>query len=380
MKRKIFHITIFIILALVCASVSAQAPKTKDSDPILVEIKGYDIMTSDLLKKIENLPTLNQSRFKSVEGQHQILDMMVTEQVFLKNADELGIKQLEEVKEAIHLALRPVANEIHYAELLDKEPAVTAAEIKKNYNDNIQNFTIPPKITIQHLQIDSEELSVISEMAKSEHADFVAMIREHSKNPQTAASLGLIRNIRLNGNIVGIGNDPKLEGYIDKATVSEEVIHGPFTTETGIHFFKKIEHEPAIVRPFEDVALDIESRLTSAKDQEFYAKYMDSQYKKYAVVTHKDLIPENIYEVSSSEMQVVITEGKHPDIRFTLGEYLAALRSAMQEREDIDQPHVRERILKREVDSRVMYAAAQDAKVLERKKDDYQMQQTTIST
>ncbi|MCL1827573.1 MAG: peptidyl-prolyl cis-trans isomerase, partial [Candidatus Cloacimonetes bacterium] len=116
------------------------------------------------------------------------------------------------------------------------------------------------------------------------------------------------------------------------------------------------------------------------KDQEFYKNYMDKQYAKYNVVTHHDLIPENIYEVPSSEMGVVIVEGKHPDIALTLGEYFNALRSASQEREDISLPQVRSRILKKETDSRVMYAAAQDAKLLTRKKDDYQIQQTSLST
>lgn len=382
MKKFKFHFIILGIFAFITTSVFAQSQTRKITQPdtILVEIKGYDITSKDLSDKIDNLPTSNRGRYKSVEGQKQILEMMITEQVFLKNAVELGIDKREDVKIAIHQALRPVVNEIYYDELLGMEPKITTTELKKYYNENLKNYTIEPRVSIQHLQIREEDLDRVRDMIKLNDVNFVAIIDQYSTNQNSASTKGLIRNIRLNGHISGIGADTQLDSHILEAVVSDQIIHGPFTTQTGIHFFKKLDFEPAIVRPFEEVSDDIESRLSIQREQAYYAKLMENLYKKYKVVTNYDIIPQNIYETPPDQMSKNILSGTHEDISFTLGEYMQALRTAMHEREDIEQPHVRERILKKESDSRVMYAAALDAKIPTRKKDDYQLQQVVLAT
>jgi len=382
MKKFKFHFIILGIFAFITTSVFAQSQTRKITQPdtILVEIKGYDITSKDLSDKIDNLPTSNRGRYKSVEGQKQILEMMITEQVFLKNAVELGIDKREDVKIAIHQALRPVVNEIYYDELLGMEPKITTTELKKYYNENLKNYTIEPRVSIQHLQIREEDLDRVRDMIKLNDVNFVAIIDQYSTNQNSASTKGLIRNIRLNGHISGIGADTQLDSHILEAVVSDQIIHGPFTTQTGIHFFKKLDFEPTIVRPFEEVSDDIESRLSIQREQAYYAKLMENLYKKYKVVTNYDIIPQNIYETPPDQMSKNILSGTHEDISFTLGEYMQALRTAMHEREDIEQPHVRERILKKESDSRVMYAAALDAKIPTRKKDDYQLQQVVLAT
>ena len=373
----------FVILISANTAIFAQRKTTQSKpavkDTILVEIKDANITTQDLRDKINSLPSMYRHRYKSVDGQKQILDMMITEQVFYKKALELGYDQNEDVKKAIHDGIKPIANQIYFEELVKKEVKFNPKDAEDHYNKNRASYSIAPKVTIQHLQIDEEDLTKVKSELNN-NADFTEIIKTYSKNSHSAGQNGMIQNIRLNGFITGIGQDSQLDKHISDASIDQHLVHGPFITSTGIHFFKKLNYEPTIIRPFSEVKDEIETRLKAQKENQFYTEHIDKLQAKYKVKFHNELLNQyNVLSILPEQRDVVIAEGNHPEIKLTLGDIGQILRNAAaNERMDINNQSIRDNVIKREIESKVLYAAAQDTKIPEKFKNRTEIQQVYL--
>ena len=84
-KSKAILPTLFILVAFVTI-LGAQGRPTvvAEGDTILVTFADQTITTRDLRNKINTLPETQRPRFRTVSGQKQILDMMITEEIFYK--------------------------------------------------------------------------------------------------------------------------------------------------------------------------------------------------------------------------------------------------------------------------------------------------------
>jgi len=164
MNKSKFFIVVFVILVGFISMLSAQnrLVTATEADTILVEFAGKTITTRDLRNKLETFPAGQRERFKTVNGQKQVLEMMITEEIFYKKALELGIDQREDVQQAIREGIKPVARNIYLQQLMDRDINITSQDIERHYNENIESFTTPPFVTIQHLSADSENVEEIN--------------------------------------------------------------------------------------------------------------------------------------------------------------------------------------------------------------------------
>ena len=379
---RVILLTFFILLSvnsLLLAQRRAAAPVPVDT--VLVEIRDTNITKRDLRDRISNLPSQHQHRYRTIEGQQQILEMVITEQVFHKKALELGVDRREEVINAINVGLRPVANQIFFEESLAREvPALDARAAEIHYQENIADFTVLPRITIRHLQVDRENLPMVSE-AISQSVDFLQLVETYSTNEISSQNRGFIRNIRINGFITGIGTDTELENHIATAAVDPNIVHGPFETTTGIHFFKKLDFEPAVVRPFAEVQFEIAERLSMEREMTFYRGLIGRLRDRYSVVVSSDILDQvNVSNIAPELREISIVTGTHPEIVITLGGFSHILRhEAMTERLDVNDRNVRDRILNREIESRLLSIAALEANTLEIHRNRFEVQQVKLA-
>ena len=371
----------FIILlsfnSLLLAQRRTVAPQV---DTVLVEIRDTNITKRDLRDKISSLPTMHQHRYRTIEGQQQILEMMITEQVFLKRALELGVDQREEVISSINMGLRPVISQIFFEESLAREFSVDPREAEIHYHENVADYTISPRVAIQHLQVERDDLQrVLEEIYRN--TDFLQLIETYSVNERSSQNRGIIRNIRLNGFITGVGMDVELDERIAQASLDPNTIHGPFDTATGIHFFKKIEFEPAVVRPFSEVRAEIESRLRVEREITFFRGLMERLRSRHSVVVLNETLEQaNVLNVAPGQRETVIVASTHPEVVMTLGEFSQILRNiAMNERLDVNSRNMSDRILNQEIESRLLYVAAREANTLEVHRNRFEIQQIKLT-
>jgi len=381
MKGKYFSLGFYFLLLFfaLCTILIAQNIST-NQDTVYVEIQDQQITSENLRMKISSLPSSHRARYQSIEGQKTILNLMITEEVFLKRARELGIDQEEDVRKEIHEELRNIINELYLNELVEKNVLKDPKEVEKYYLENQHLYIIPARITIQHLQVKQNDLEVVQNQM-TDQTDFLELIEKYSQNEQSKSNKGLIRNIRGNKFIPGIGNDDELDRAIYEAENDPNIIHGPVETTTGIHFFKKLEHELPVQKEFSEVRTEIEAKIFNTKELDYYTKLSTELNKRYNIIYLYDVIDGlTISKIQPDNYQTIIVTSTHPDIVVNIGDYINILRKAEQERIDTSNTSMRHQLLKSEVDSRAIYAAALDAKMLEKYKNNYQVQQTIINT
>jgi parvulin-like peptidyl-prolyl isomerase len=347
---------------------------------VLAEVGDETITLADLVDRINAVPEMHRTRQKSVDGQSQILDLMVTELMFYKRARDLGIDQLDEVKQAIHLGLQPVINSLYFEYILDRDGRFNPDVAEIFYQNNLSSYTIPPRITIQLAQISrAQQSEVATELAKG--TDFEEVIRRFSISESRSRN-GIIQNVRLNGFINDVGHDMELNNAIADASIDQDSVVGPVVTENGIYYFKKLSREPAFIRPFSEVRMEIIQRQTMMREGEVYARLTGDLRTKYGLVFHRDRLDRvNLHNLAPEDRGIVIAEGRHPDLTLTVAVVSGLLRqAAMNERADIGDPRVQESIINRELESRLVYAAAQEAGFLTRLADHHEVRSVKVGT
>jgi hypothetical protein len=380
---KMGYIGILIII-LISITLNAQEIQTESDlkDIILVEIKDMNITYQDLLNNISILPTYYKNYSLTKIGQRNMLETMIRENIFLKRAIEEEIDTREETIRGVYRGLRPVVTRLYFEELYANEVAIDAAVVERYYIENIDKFTSPQRTVIQHLQTNAEELSTVQNLIDS-GTDFQQLIQTHSKNLVTALDNGIIRNIGSDGFISGIGHDMQLDRHIADAvenrasiqrSIFEEMVHttdvhGPFETATGIHFFKIMSHIPEHITPFGEIKIEIEENLSNQTRAEFYQSLMARLYERYGVRVFSESFTKVFHQVQDREVftihpqnfEVLVVTGDHPELVMTLEDLSDLLRNLdLSIRVPFNTRGVRDVILRREIEARVLYLAAQE--------------------
>jgi len=360
---------ILVSVVILTSFFSLLLSQTVADDVVLVEMNNGVIRAKSLTDRIDTLPQHQRSRYKSVEGQTQVLNILVNEAIFLRKAKELGIDRQPAVISQINTSLKPTIIELYSEELIDKAGRITEADAQKYYNDNLQEYTILPKVTIRHLQVSAANLETVQ--AELENGtNFEQLVLQYSTNADTRANKGIITDIRLNNYIAGIGADESLTRAISDADLDEEKVYGPYpAARSGYHFFQKIDYEPASIRSFKSVQNDIMLRLTDRHANSVILSEIARNRPKYNIVYHSDVLDENPqYNTRLTEEQasIVVVESNHPVIKLTLGEANGIIRSNAQEGIDVSINSLRDRLINDHVDSLVLQASALDSGALTR--------------
>jgi len=360
---------ILVSMVILTSFFTLLVSQTVADDVVLVEMNDGVIRAKSLTDRIDTLPEHQRSRYKSVDGQTQVLNILVNEVIFLKKARELGIDKQPAVISQINASLKSVVNELYREEIIDKAGRITEADTEKYYRENLQEYTILPKVTIRHLQVSTANLETVqAEIANG--ADFQQLIEQYSINTESKANKGIITDIRLNNYITGIGTDEGLTRAISDADLDEEKIYGPYqATKGGFHFFQKIAYEPATIRSYKSVQSDLMLRLTDRHANSVVLNEIAQNRPKYNIVYHANILDENpqyTTRLTDEQASIVVVESNHPVIRLTLGEAHSIIRQGAQERIDVSVKPIRDRLINDEIDTLILHAAAIDSGALTR--------------
>jgi hypothetical protein len=201
-------------------------PAVPEAD-ILAEYDGGIITKQDLDDRISKIPPQAQGRYKTVDGQSQILDMMVVEDVFYQKAKEMNLLNDPTVLDKINAARKQVLIQEFYKRNVNDQVKLTEAEKQDYYEQNKKDFFVQPNITILYIQAEDEAAAnkAMNELKKG--TPFIDVSNKYSQNSYAKSINGKIKNIRLNGYIPGIGNDAELEEIIKNSPVDTLNYIGP---------------------------------------------------------------------------------------------------------------------------------------------------------
>jgi len=287
---------------------------------ILAEYDGGMITKKDLESKISKLPAQAQGRFKTVEGQIQILDIMTVEDIFYRKARDMNLLKDSTVLEKIDASRKQVLVQEYYKRKITNQVNLTDNDKQAYYEQNLQDFYVQPYITVLYIQPADEASAKKAIIELNKGVPFETVSNKYSINTYAKGINGMIKNIRLNGYIPGVGNDDQLDAIIEKASVDTLHYLGPQQTSTGWSIIKVMEKIEGRQRPYNECITEVEQRLKPKKEAELLNQIIDKQKLAYKVVidsvtlmkvnlrepqNNKDLEP--VVVVSSTDASLAMT-------------------------------------------------------------------------
>ncbi len=292
---------IFLCLGLIFSSIHAvrkqtaknkQTPKTEEPKPapkvpeadILAEFTGGMITKQDLDDRIKKLPPQSQARYKTVDGQTELLDILAVEETFFQKALQLKMNQDPKVLEKLEAAKKQLLIQEYYTRNVKNQVKLTEAEKQDFYQQNLKDFYVAPYISILYLQPKDEASAQKAIRELNKGAAFGEVFSRYNINTFATNVSGKIKNIRLNGNIPGVGYDPELEALITASPVDTLHYLGPQKTTTGWSIIQIIEKIEGRQRPYLECEAEVDQRLRPKKESELLNSLAERQKQIYNVV------------------------------------------------------------------------------------------------
>ena len=283
-------VTITTFYADELAPIEVSKQNRVNETDVLAEFDGGVITRADLEKRISKLPPNVQGRYKTVEGQKQVLDAIAMEEVFAAKAMQLKLNEDPEVLSNIEAAKKQYLIQEFYKRNITDLAVVTEEDKRSYYEENKKFFYVNPNITVNLIQLPDEEtaLQAIKELHSGKSFEEVSNL--YNINNYIKSLKGVVKNIRLNGNIPGIGSDYELEDLIAKAQPDTTAILGPYKTTTGWYVFRVIDHQPGYQKTYEEVYSELEQRVKPVVETRLLNNLMTELKTKYAVVVDSTLV------------------------------------------------------------------------------------------
>lgn len=326
-------LTVLLLMCSALCFLNAQQVSTPvtvkssvgDTD-VLAEYNGGKILRSDLNNKISKLPPQVQSKYKTVDGQMQVLDIMTTEEVFYRKALQLNIQSDPIVMDKNNNGRKQFYIQEYYKRNVTDPVIVTDTAKRDFYNQNIKSFYISPYISILYIQAQDEAMAQKAYRELVAGATWDSVSDKYNINTYAKGLKGKIKNIRLNGYIPGVGNDLEFDKLIDATTVDTLAIHGPVETSTGWHLFRTIERVEGRQRAYSEVESELEQKVRPALETANLNAMMTTLKAKYSVTvdsTTMALINLKDRSQNAAIEDIAVIKSPNTDINVTVKQLLA---------------------------------------------------------
>lgn len=334
MKHAFKNLVALLILVSFVGNLLAVEPAVEVSTStrinetdILAEYDGGVITRSDIMQKINALQPEVQGRYKTTEGQLQVLDITVAENLFYKKALELGIDQNPVVLQRVQAAEKQFFVQEFYRRMVSEMTEVTEDMKLEYYNANRSMYYTLPYITIDYIQAASEEQAVQALSMLGLGTSFAEVSDSLNLNTYAKGLQGRIRNIRLNGNIPGVGNDPALEDLIRNAELGETNFVGPNRTVTGWSIFRVVELIPGVQRTYEQVYDELEQRVRPTAERANLDRIVAGLKTKYTVELDSTNLARINFRAPDETIPFqdsLVVSSTNPDLQMTISDLLTA--------------------------------------------------------
>lgn len=239
---------------------------------ILATVNGNEITTADLYELVQNMGQ-SAAQFQSAEGQKQLVDELITQELLYLDALKNGLNEEEEFKLALEHATKALLKQYAVTKLLRSVEAKDA-EVKEYFDTHKQLFNTPEKASARHILVQTEEEALrIADEIKAGLA-FNEAAEKYSSCPSKAQGGHLGTFAR--GQMV-----PEFENAVFSMKPGE--ISAPVKTQFGYHLIELETLMPAQEAEFEKVKDQVKDQFLLAKRQGIYLEKRYELEKIYPV-------------------------------------------------------------------------------------------------
>ena len=284
---RIVHLIIFMSLILLTMEVNATDERVAGAI-VLAEFNGGEITKADFDKEFEKIPLMYRSRYNTVEGRYNLLNSIVIAKIFEMKAIERGVDLRQDVIDNIERGLqRYYAMEYRRQDISD-QTMVAERDIQNYYSENIDRFVESANSTIKHIMTSTEDKAREAMRLLNTGTDFFDVMNQFSENNFSKRHQGVIRNIRGNSYIPGVGKDEIFDNQITDAPLN--IWQGPVFSVDSYHIFMVTERRLARTKPLSEVRDEIIDRLKPIKELELRDKRVAELKQKYNVSVDNEVL------------------------------------------------------------------------------------------
>lgn len=261
---KLTFIICFAILISSNISISNDTKEAKPEDRILVKI-GDDVITqSDLDEAMKNIPERKKPKLKE-----QMLDQLIKNKVFSKEAIKAGIDKDQEFKEEMEKSTKEILSKYYIKKNIDTKSEPSEEDIKAYYTEHKDQYLIPEGVLIQEILVKKNEDAedILRKLKKGQSFETLVKLKSISPSWKNAGRIWIYKG----------RTDPELEKVafnLEKDKLSDII-----KTEQGYEIIKVLDKSEKREITLEEAKRDIRYQLYWKKRKEI----MDSYYKEAKV-------------------------------------------------------------------------------------------------
>lgn len=227
---------------------------------VLAKVNDKEILQSDLDALIQSIGPQRAMQFQSPEGQQQLLDELINQELFFIEGKEKNIEESDEFKVELEFVKENMIKQLTIRNLLSSVE-VKDEEVEEFFNANKQMYMQESAVSASHILVDNEEKAteILKELENGKSFEDAAS--EHSSCPssQNGGSLGEFTK----GKMV-----PEFETAAFDLAVGE--VSGVVPTQFGFHIIKVTDKKEAAEGTFEEFKDQATQTVLLQKQQEKY--------------------------------------------------------------------------------------------------------------
>ena len=232
---------------------------------VLALVGEREIRQSDFDTLLQQIGPQRAMQFQSEEGQKQLLDELIHQELFLINGKENKIETTEEFQKELDFVKENMIKQFAIRNLLDSV-TVEDNELEAFYNENAAMFKNEESVTASHILVDSEEKAneILAEVKGDKSFEDAAAEYSSCPSAQNGGDLGNFTK----GKMV-----PEFETAAFGMDVNE--ISEVVPTQFGFHIIKVTEKTEPAQKSLEEAKEEISNTVLMKKQQEVYLAKVD---------------------------------------------------------------------------------------------------------
>ncbi len=248
---RAFIITAPVLAVTLLAGAAALAQSTTAPDPVVAKVNGQPIHLSDVKDAAQALP----ENLRGVPQQTlypMILDQLIDGRALVAEAHKTGLDKDPEVQRQVAAA----ENRALQNAMLSKEvgPSITDAALKARYDQEIAGKPGEEEVHAKHILVDSEAdaKKIIADLKGG--ADFAALAKQFSKDPNGAQQGGDLGFFKKDEMVPEFAN---AAFGLQPGQVSPTPVH----TQFGWHVIQLVERRKAEPPTFDQAREELRQKM-----------------------------------------------------------------------------------------------------------------------
>ncbi|EDS76206.1 peptidil-prolyl cis-trans isomerase [Clostridium botulinum C str. Eklund] len=240
---------------------------------VLATVNGKQITENDIQAAIKRFPQEQQAYLATEQGKKQLLEQLISFEVFYDYGKEMEYDKTKEYTTAIEIMERDALTQLSVNKVIS-QVELTDKEVEDYYNANKDNFVVGEMISAKHILVDTEELAKeVTEEIKN-GMTFSDAATKYSTCPSKAQG----------GNLGKFGKGQMVPEF-EEAAFNLEIgkISEPVKTQFGYHLIEVEDKQEATKKSFDEVRDLIRTNLLQERQKVKYATTVEELKKKYNV-------------------------------------------------------------------------------------------------